>query len=204
MEPGMANPIDFYFDFSSPYGYFASSRIDALAAKHGRSVIWRPILLGVVFKITGQQPLPTIPLKGNYAQHDLVRLARLFGLPYKTPSKFPVSGTAPSRAFYWVGDKDPALAKKLAQALYHAYFAEDRDISNPEVTANVAAKLGIDRDRLLQALNDPAVKERLKTEVDAAIERGVFGSPFIVVDKEPFWGSDRLDQVEKWLATGGW
>jgi len=200
----MANPIDFYFDFSSPYGYFAGARIDALAAKYGRGVIWRPILLGVVFKITGQQPLPTIPLKGNYAQHDLVRSARLFGVPYKMPSKFPVSGTAPSRAFYWVGDKDPALAKKLAQALYHAYFAEDRDISNPEVTANVAAKLGIDRDQLLQALNDPAVKERLKTEVDAAIERGVFGSPFIVVDKEPFWGSDRLDQVEKWLATGGW
>lgn len=200
----MANPIDFYFDFSSPYGYFAGSKIDALAAKHGRNVIWRPILLGVVFKITGQQPLPTIPLKGSYAQHDLVRSARLFGVPYKTPSKFPVSGTAPSRAFYWVGDKDPALAKKLAQALYHAYFAEDRDISNPEVTANVAMKLGIDRDQVLQALNDPAVKERLKTEVDAAIERGVFGSPFIVVDKEPFWGSDRLDQVEKWLATGGW
>jgi 2-hydroxychromene-2-carboxylate isomerase len=204
MEPGMANPLDFYFDFSSPYGYFAGSRIDALAAKYGRGVIWRPILLGVVFKITGQQPLPTIPLKGNYTQHDLVRSARLFGVPYKMPSKFPVSGTAPSRAFYWVGDKDPALAKKLAQALYHAYFAEDRDISNPEVTANVAAKLGIDRDQLLQALNDPAVKERLKTEVDAAIERGVFGSPFIVVDKEPFWGSDRFDQVEKWLATGGW
>ena len=200
----MANPIDFYFDFSSPYGYFASSRIDALAAKYDRGVIWRPILLGVVFKITGQQPLPTIPLKGSYAQHDLVRSARLFGVPYKPPSKFPVSGTAPSRAFYWVGDKDPALAKKLAQALYHAYFAEDRDISNPEVTANVATRLGIDRDQLLQALNDPAVKERLKTEVDAAIERGVFGSPFIVVDKEPFWGSDRLDQVEKWLATGGW
>lgn len=200
----MANPIDFYFDFSSPYGYFASSRIDALAAKHGRSVIWRPILLGVVFKITGQQPLPTIPLKGIYAQHDLVRSARLLGVPYKPPSKFPVSGTAPSRAFYWVSDRDPALAKKLAQALYYAYFAEDRDISNPEVTANVAAKHGIDRDQLLQALNDPAVKERLKTEVDAAIERGVFGSPFIVVDKEPFWGSDRLDQVEKWLTTGGW
>jgi 2-hydroxychromene-2-carboxylate isomerase len=204
MEPGMANPVDFYFDFSSPYGYFAGSRIDALAAKYGRRVIWRPILLGVVFKITGQQPLPTIPLKGSYAQHDLARSARLFGVPYKMPSRFPVSGTAPSRAFYWVGDKDPALAKKLAQALYHAYFAEDRDISNPEVTANVAAKLGIDRDQLLHALNDPAVKERLKTEVDAAIERGVFGSPFIVVDKEPFWGSDRLDQVEKWLATGGW
>ncbi|MDP1717915.1 MAG: DsbA family protein, partial [Burkholderiales bacterium] len=120
------------------------------------------------------------------------------------PSKFPISGTAPSRAFYWVSDRDRELGVKLAQALYRAYFAEDRDISNPEVTANVAAKLGLNKEEVLQALNDPAVKERLKIEVDAAIERGVFGSPFIIVDKEPFWGSDRLDQVEKWLATGGW
>ena len=99
--------------------------------------------------------------------------------------------------------KSDAAAKKLAQALYHAYFAEDRDISNPEVTGNVAAKVGVDKNELTQALNDPAVKERLKTEVDAAIERGVFGSPYNVVDGEPFWGSDRLDQVEKWLQ-GRW
>ena len=98
-----------------------------------------------------------------------------------------------------MGDKDRDLAKKLAQALFHAYYAEDRDISNPEVTGNVAAKLGVDKAELIQALNDPAVKERLKIEVDAAIERGVFGSPYIVVDGEPFWGSDRLDQVEQWL-----
>ena len=103
-----------------------------------------------------------------------------------------------------MGDRDPALAKKLAHALYRAYFAEDRDISNPEVTGNVAAKLGVDKAELTQALNEPAVKERLKTEVDAAIERGVFGSPYIVIDGEPFWGSDRLEQIEKWLATGGW
>lgn len=200
----MANPIDFYFDFSSPYGYFASTRIDDIAAKYGRSVNWRPILLGAIFKITGGQPLPTIPLKGSYAKHDLARTARLFKVPFKLPTRFPVAATVPSRAFYWVGDRDPALAKKLAHALYHAYFAEDRDISNPEVTGNVAAKLGVDKEQLLQALNDPAVKERLRTEVDAAIERGVFGSPYVVIDGEPFWGSDRLDQVEKWLETGGW
>ncbi|MBI3043717.1 MAG: 2-hydroxychromene-2-carboxylate isomerase [Betaproteobacteria bacterium] len=200
----MANAIDFYFDFSSPYGYFASTKIDDLAAKYGRAVTWRPILLGAAFKITGGQPLPTIPLKGSYAAHDLARSARLFKVSFKLPSKFPVATTAPSRAFYWVSNKDPALAKKLAQALFHAYFAEDRDISNPEVTGNVAAKLGVDKSELLQALNDPAVKERLRIEVDAAIERGVFGSPYIVVDGEPFWGSDRLDQVERWLETGGW
>jgi 2-hydroxychromene-2-carboxylate isomerase len=200
----MANPIDFYFDFSSPYGYLASTKIDELAAKHGRAVIWRPILLGAVFKITGGQPLATIPLKNSYSAHDMARSARLMNVPFKLPTKFPVAGQAPSRAFYWVGDKDPALAKKLAQALYHAYFAEDRDISNPEVTGNVAAKLGVDKAGLSQALNEPAIKERLRIEVDAAIERGVFGSPYIVIDGEPFWGSDRLDQVERWLATGGW
>jgi 2-hydroxychromene-2-carboxylate isomerase len=200
----MANPIDFYFDFSSPYGYFASTKIDELAAKHGRAVTWRPILLGAVFKITGGQPLATIPLKNSYSAHDMARTARLLNVPFKLPTKFPVAGQAPSRAFYWVGDKDPALAKKLAHALYHAYFAEDRDISSPEVTGNVAAKLGLDKGEVSQALNDPAVKERLRIEVDAAIERGVFGSPYIVIDSEPFWGSDRLDQAEKWLATGGW
>jgi len=200
----MANPIDFYFDFSSPYGYLASARIDALAARHGRSVVWRPHLLGAVFKINDQRPLASIPLKSDYTARDLARSARLLKVPFKLPTKFPVGATAPSRAFYWVNDKDPALAKRLAQALYHAYFAEDRDISSPEVTCDVAARLEVDRAELAQALNDPAVKERLRTEVDAAIARGVFGSPYIIVDGEPFWGSDRLDQVEKWLEIGGW
>ncbi|MGZ5091536.1 MAG: DsbA family protein [Burkholderiales bacterium] len=200
----MKNPIDFYFDFSSPYGYFASAKIDDIAARHGRAVTWRPILLGAVFKITGQQPLPTIPLKGNYAKRDLERSARLLGLPFQLPTKFPIAGTAPSRAFYSVTVRDPALAANLARELYSAYFAEDRDISAPEVTADVAAKLGIDKDGISQAMNDAAVKDRLRREVDAAIGLGVFGSPYIIIDGEPFWGADRLDQVEKWLATGGW
>ena len=122
----MANPIDFYFDFSSPYGYFASTKIDDLAARHGRGVVWRPILLGAVFKITGQQPLPTIPLKGSYAAHDLARSARLFKVPFKLPSRFPVGATAPSRAYYWVNDKDPALARKLAQQVRAELPVEER------------------------------------------------------------------------------
>lgn len=200
----MSDPIDFYFDFSSPYGYLAATRIDAIAAAHGRGVTWRPLLLGAVFKISGQRPLTTIPLKGSYAQHDMLRSARWYGVPFKIPTKFPVNTVAPCRAFYWQHDKDAALAKKLALALYHAYFAEDRDISSPEITCNVAAKLGIDKAALSAALNDVAVKERTKNEVDAAIERGVFGSPYIVIDGEPFWGADRLDQVERWLEKGKW
>lgn len=200
----MPQPLEFYFDFSSPYGYFAASRIDDMAARHGRSTVWRPILLGAIFKLTGQQPLTSIPMKGSYALHDLMRSARWFGLPFRMPGKFPVPSIAPCRAYYWLQDRDPAAAKALAQALYRAYFVEDRDISSPEVTANVAAKLGHDKAAVLDAVNDAAVKERLKAEVDAAIERGVFGSPYIVVDGEPFWGSDRLDQIEQWLAKGKW
>jgi 2-hydroxychromene-2-carboxylate isomerase len=200
----MSEPIDFYFDFSSPYGYFASAKIDDIAARHRRSVTWRPILLGAVFKVTNQQPLSSIPLKGDYMARDLARTARLLGLPFRRPSNFPISTTAAARAFYAVSDKDPAAAKRLAAALYETYFAQDRDISAPEVTLDVAAKLGIDKDELARALSDNAIKDRLRREVDAAIGRGVFGSPYIVVDGEPFWGSDRLDQVERWLKTGGW
>lgn len=198
----MPAPIDFYFDYSSPYGYFAAMKIDALAAKHGRSVIWKPILLGVVFKITGGQPLPSLPLKGEYALRDILRSARFYDVPYQQPTKFPVATQAPARAFYWANDRDPALAKKLAQTLYQAYFAQDRDISSPEITADVAATLGLKRDEVLAAINDPVVKDKLKNEVDAAIKLGVFGSPYIVIDGEPFWGIDRFDQIERWLARG--
>src|SRR5581483_1071788 len=95
-------PIDFYFDFSSPYGYFAANRIDALAAKHGRAASWHPILLGAVFKISGQQPLSTIPLKGDYMKRDLARTSRLTGIAFNLPAKFPIAGTTPSRAYLWV------------------------------------------------------------------------------------------------------
>ena len=198
----MPATIDFYFDYSSPYGYFAAMKIDELAARHGRSVNWKPILLGAVFKVTGGQPLPALPLKGPYALRDIQRSARFHGVDYRQPAKFPIASQAPARAFYWANERDPALAKKLAQTLYQAYFVQDRDISSPEITADVAATLGLKRDDVLAALNDAAVKDKLKTEVETAIRLGVFGSPYIVIDGEPFWGIDRFDQIERWLARG--
>jgi 2-hydroxychromene-2-carboxylate isomerase len=200
----MPAPIEFYFDFSSPYGYLAATRIDALAARHGRSVNWHPILLGAVFKVTGGVPLASIPLKGTYSERDMARSARLIGVPFKLPSKFPIPTQAAARVTLWVQGADPQGAKALALALYRAYFAEDRDISDAETCADVAARCGYERARALAAVNDAGIKDRLRVEVDAAIARGVFGSPYFIVDDEPFWGADRLDQVDRWLATGGW
>lgn len=200
----MAAPIEFYFDFSSPFGYLASEKIDQLAAKHGREVVWRPYLLGAVFKITGGMPTMQVPIKGDYYKRDFARSARYLGVTYRQPSAFPISSVTPSRAFYWLDSKDPARAKALARALYRAYFVDDVDISSAENTVAVAVKLGLNADDVRAGLNDAATKDRTKTEVEKAIALGAFGSPYIIVDGEPFWGSDRLDQIDKWLATGGW
>jgi 2-hydroxychromene-2-carboxylate isomerase len=151
----MSDPIDFYFDFSSPYGYLAAKQIDGIAERHGRRVTC-------------------------------------------------FMSVAAARGFYWLSDSDPATAKELAMALYDRAFGDGGEISSAEAVIAVASGLGIDADELRAALNESAVKARLKAEVNAAIERGVFGSPYIVVDGEPFWGHDKLAEIDRWLETGGW
>jgi 2-hydroxychromene-2-carboxylate isomerase len=200
----MAAAIDFYFDFSSPYGYIAAAKVEALAAKHGRGVNWRPMLLGAAMKVTGGAPLPQIPLKGDYAMRDFVRSAKFHGVPFRIPSSFPISTIAAVRAFYWAQGNDPARALALAKALYSAYFADDVDISRVEEVIRIAAGVGFKAEDVAAGVADQSVKDKTKAEVDAAVGKGVFGSPFIVIDGEAFWGMDRLDQAEKWLATGGW
>lgn len=199
----MPAPIDFYFDFSSPFGYLASCKIDALAAKYDRATVWRPILLGAVFKVTGQRPLTSIPVKGDYARHDMARTARFLGVPYRHPTTFPISSVAPTRAFYWLNQRDPQRARQLAQALFAAYFTADIDISVVDNVVAAAAKLGLDAGEVRAGVEDQAIKDLTRAEVDKAVAAGVFGSPYIVVDGEPFWGTDRFDQLERWLATGG-
>ena len=201
--PDTKAPIEFYFDFSSPYGYLAANRINALAAHHRRRVNWRPILLGPMFKAAGTAPLLAVPLKGPYSSRDIPRTARFLRIPYKHPDPFPIGTQNAARAFYWLNDRDPLKAQQFAMACYSTYFAQGIDISAPEKIANIAAILGEDHAQVVAAVADPAIKERLKNEVDAALVKGVFGSPYIIVDGEPFWGNDRLDQVDAWLATGG-
>ena len=198
----MTAPIDFYFDFSSPYGFLASQKIGALAGKYGRSVDWHPVLLGVIFKETAMVPLTMIPLKGEYSKRDFARSARFHGVEFRMPSKFPISSQAPARIVLWLKARDPALAVRVANALYRAYFVDDVDISSPEAAVAIAASVGIDASEIRAAIAEPAMKEQLKREVEQAMAMGVFGSPYIIVDGEPFWGLDRFDQIERWLATG--
>jgi 2-hydroxychromene-2-carboxylate isomerase len=196
-------PLEFYFDFTSPYSYLASEKIDALAARFGRKVKWRPILLGAIFKTTGAAPLISVPLKGDYSRRDFARSARFMGLPAMLPEKFPLATQAAARAYYWLHENDCALARRFAQSVFRAIFVDGRDASSPEVLLDLATRLGIDSVACAAAMNDEKYKQRLKDEVDRALAKGVFGGPMIFCDGEPFMGADRLPQLERWLETGG-
>lgn len=200
----MTDPMTFYFDFSSPYGYFGAQKIDETAAEFGREVLWRPMMLGAAMKETGNRPLAEQPIKGVYCERDWERLARFMNVPWTMPDPFPIATLAAARAFYWIDDQDSGKAKDFARAAFHTYFGEGRDITEAETVAAIAEPLGLDRDELSAAVQDPVIKQRLKDETAQAIEAGVFGSPFFIIDGEPFWGSDRLWMIRCWLKTGGW
>jgi 2-hydroxychromene-2-carboxylate isomerase len=198
----MSAPIEFYFDFSSPYAYLASEKIEALAARHGRSVDFRPVLLGAAFKASGLPVLVDVPLKGDYSRHDFARSARFAGVPFTMPEPFPIGTVGAARAFLWLKDQGRPQAVPFLHAAFRAYFTQGRNISDNAVLADVLREAGVDPDEARAAIAQPAVKERLKAQVDESLARGVFGAPFMFVDGEPFWGNDRLPQVERWLASG--
>ena len=200
----MPHPIEFYFDFSSPYGYAASRKIEDIATAHGRELVWRPFLLGAVFKVTGGKPLVDVPMKSDYAKRDFARSAAFFGMPYRQPSKFPANGLLSSRIFYWLEGQDREKAAAFAKATYHAYFVDDQDITEPSAMQPILSKLVADPAAALGGSQDVAIKDRLRVVNEEAIARGVFGSPFFFIDQEPFWGADRLPMIEVWLAKGGW
>lgn len=195
--------IEFWFDFASGYAYFAALEIEALAERHGRTVTWRPFTLGAAFKITGAQGLTRTPLKREYAQHDWQRLARLKGVAFKPPDQHPRTGLPAIRAFYHVERSDPRAAAALAKQIIVRYFRDGLDTDDPEAIARLATSLGLDRDVMLAGMVDPEVKAIARRHAEAAVARGVFGSPWLFVDGEPFWGGDRFPMVERWLE-GPW
>ena len=179
----MPAPIEFWFDFTSPYGYVASELVDALAARHGRTVRWRPILLGPIFKVVGTGPLTQIPLKGEYSRHDFARTARYHQVAFRLPEKFPVGSQVAARAFYFIDDSDPALAAGFARRVFRAYFAEGRDISDPAVVMEAAAQSGADIPALTQGLAGEAIPASARLMAvadvyDALISRRVYKEAF--------------------------
>jgi len=199
----MASAIEFYFDFSSPYSYIASEQIESLAARTGRGLQWRPILLGAVFKASGGAPLTEVyGPKARYSVRDFARSAAFVGVPYRHPTVFPIGAVAASRAVLWLQREQASKAAPYIHAVFRAFFVDDRNVGDSTVALDIAQSLGIDAARLAAGVQEDAIKNSLRVEVEQAIARGVFGAPTIFVDGEMFWGHDRFDQVERWITRG--
>jgi 2-hydroxychromene-2-carboxylate isomerase len=199
-------PIDFYFDFLSMYGYFASLRIDALAARHGREVRWHSMLLGVsVMKTMGLKPLLDTPLKGDYVIGDTARYARRHGLTLsRQVTDLMMDPRAAARGFYWVRRNHPGQEAAFARAAFASYWRDGVDLSAPQQVAGLGGAVGVASQELLSGIESDQARSDLRDAVAASLEKGVFGSPFFMVGEEKFWGSDRLELVDEWLTSGGW
>ena len=197
--------IDFYFDPISPFAYLGSIQIERLAARLNRQVVWKPVLIGVtIVKVMGLKPLLETPLKGPYLKHDAVRLAEFFDVPFRYHGLTKINSLAALRAFVVLNEHDPGLAKSLAQKAFSRLWVRGLNITATDDIAEEAKGLGIDAPALLRDIETDHAKDALKRQVDAAIEAGVFGVPYFVVDNEPIWGVDRMWMVEHWATRHAW
>jgi 2-hydroxychromene-2-carboxylate isomerase len=194
--------LSFFFDFSSPFAYLASTQVEGIAARTGATLRFRPFLLGALFKALGGPDVPLFtmpPPKQRHARDDMFRWADFYGVPLKFPTRFPMNTVKALRMVLQTPEEQRA---PLIHAIYRAYWADDRDINDDTVLAELAVGVGLDGPALVAGTKQDAVKERLKTATDEAVKLGLFGAPCFMVDDLLFWGQDRLVFVEK--ALQGW
>ncbi len=190
--------IEFFFDYASTYTYLAHRAVEELAARHDAELVFRPMVLGFVFKATGNNMPAAVPAKAAYMVHDVRRWARHYGLPFHMPSVFPVNTIRALRAA--VAAIEDGVFLPFHHAVMKGYWADDQDIGDSEVLTALATGAGLDGARLVARAEEPAVKAQLKKNTDEAIERGAFGAPTFFVGDQMFWGNDRLSFVEEALA----
>lgn len=198
----MAGPIVFYFDFASPYAYFALDRIEAIGKATRRDVEWRPVLAWAVFKALGI-PAPTdVAAKRDYMFADMKRSADYYGVPYRHPAKMPASAHLATRLYLSAADQDQALGRKLGRSLFDAFFRDGRNITDKTVVMDIAAQNGLDAAAAEDGIDGPRGRQLLAAAIAQGVADGVVGSPFFMIDGETFFGVDRLPQVEWRLGHG--
>ena len=197
----MRATLDFWYEFASTYSYLAAMRIEALAREKGVDVVWRPFLLGPIFKAQGWEtsPFNLFPAKGAYMWRDLERLAAAEGIPFRKPDPFPQSSLKAARLAW--SDGVSAHRAEFSRRVFRAEFGEGLRIDADSVLGNILESLGLDAGALLaEARNDP-VKLRLRRETEEAIRLQLFGAPsFVTPDGEVFWGNDRLEMALNWAS----
>jgi len=197
------DPLRFYFDFTSTFSYIAVERIDELAKRYGRTVDWRAVSLGHLFKAQGVTPPPLIPAKFKYLKMDFIRSCQRAGLPCKLPDPFPAEVRLARQVFWRLKARDEALSHAYAKCIMSAVFGRGESVASEDEIAKACATLsGLTADDIASAAEDTAARAAVVAVLEDATADGMVGAPFVVVDGEPFWGADRLGEVEYRLSQG--
>jgi 2-hydroxychromene-2-carboxylate isomerase len=187
--------IEFWFEFGSNYSYLSVMRIEAAAQRLGVKIVWKPFLLGPIFKALGLDNSPFVlqKEKGDYVWQDMIRQCRKYGLRWTQPTTFPRLGILPLRLAL-LGAEQPWIGA-LCQRVMELNFVLDQDINQPEAMQAILRDLGLPADDLLAQAQSEAVKTHLRQQTAEAQRRGIFGAPTFFVGQEMFWGNDRLDDA---------
>jgi 2-hydroxychromene-2-carboxylate isomerase len=198
--PAEPRKLEFWYDFASPFAYLGSTQVEQAAARASAEVVFRPFLLGGLFREIGTQDVPISRFpqsKQRYIAMEIERYAKIYGVPFSFPSRFPVRSILPLRVALASGQH----IAQLTRAIFRAYWGDDRDIADPEELKKILAEAGLDP-ALVERANDPEVKEALKQAGQRALELGLCGVPSFAIGDRFYWGQDRLGFVAK--ALRGW
>ncbi|MDA2919537.1 2-hydroxychromene-2-carboxylate isomerase [Desulfobacterota bacterium AH_259_B03_O07] len=195
----MSHKVEFYYDFSSPYSYLASTRIEAICEKYGARLEWKPFLLGGVYKETGNRAPLEVPSKLQYMIKDLDDWAKYYGIELNFPELFPVNSVKSMRGALVA--KKQGKIREYTRCVFKLYWVNGFDISQDEVLRNAVKDLGLDDEKFVNSIIEQDIKDKLRSETGEAVKRGAFGAPTIFLNEKMFWGNDRLDFVEEYLKT---
>ncbi|GID05912.1 MULTISPECIES: 2-hydroxychromene-2-carboxylate isomerase [unclassified Pseudomonas] len=191
----MSKTVEFFFDLGSPATYLAYTQLPKICAQTDSQLIYKPMLLGGVFKATGNASPVTIPAKGRYMFQDLDRYAKRYGVPLKFNPHFPINTLMLMRAVTGMQLRHPERFQAFIDCLFHALWVEGRSLDDPATVAAVLTQNGFDPNEVLALTADENVKAALKKNTEEAVQRGVFGAPSMFVGNQLFFGQDRLDFV---------
>lgn len=195
----MTKTVEFYFDLGSPTTYLAYTQLPKICAQTRSDLIYIPMLLGGVFKATGNASPAVIPAKGRYMFQDLDRFAKRYGVQLRFNPHFPINTLMLMRAVTGVQLRQPERFQDFVDCLFKALWVEGHNLNDPETIAAVLTENGFDTQEIMALTNDESVKGALKENTEAAIRRGVFGAPSMFIGDQLFFGQDRLDFVEEAL-----
>jgi 2-hydroxychromene-2-carboxylate isomerase len=192
--------VEFFFDFGSPTTYLAHTQLPRIAAETGAALVYRPMLLGGVFKATGNASPVSVPAKGRWMGGDIARWAKRWGVPFAFNPFFPINTLTLMRGAAGLQLRQPEGFTRYVDAVFHAMWVAPRNLGDPATLAAVLAEAGFEAEAFLALVADAEVKASLVANTEEAVARGVFGAPTCFVGEAMFFGQDRLDFVREALG----